>query len=308
WFTYRETPESLTHQGPPRPITPGMFGYSALRTSQHAPFHRDLFEQLRSFGVQLEGLHTETGPGVLEAAVSHRPTLEAADRAALMKLGVKEISYRHGFVSSFMAKPSAHLPGCGGHMHQSLWRGEENVFYDPAAERGMSKVLKQYIAGQLLFLPELMPMFAPTVNSYKRYTEGSWAATRANWGEENRTVALRYIPGDGTSTRLETRVPGADANPYLAIAAALAAGLYGIENELSLDMDAVRGSSYEQAIGQRLPKHLGQAAEAMQRSVRVKELFGEAFCDHFVRSRLLEWDRFLRAVTDWETERYFEQI
>ncbi|WP_116106015.1 glutamine synthetase family protein [Lewinella sp. IMCC34191] len=308
WFTYRETPDSLTRPAPPRPLTPGMFGYSGLRTSQHASFHRDLFDQLRSFGVQLEGLHTETGPGVLEAAVSHRPALEAADRAALLKLGVKEISYRHGFVSSFMAKPSASLPGCGGHMHQSLWRDGENVFYDPSAEGGMSKLLRHYIAGQLLFLPDIMPMFAPTVNSYKRYTEGSWAATRANWGEENRTVALRYIPGDGAATRLETRVPGADANPYLAIAAVLAAGLYGIEHELPLEMDAVRGSSYDQAIGNRLPKHLGQAAQAMRQSARVNSLFGAAFCDHFVRSRLLEWERFLGAVTDWEKERYFEQI
>ncbi|PPK88107.1 glutamine synthetase [Neolewinella xylanilytica] len=310
WFTYRETPESLAEKDhrSPRPLTPGMFGYSGLRTSQYAAFHRDLYDQLRSFDVQLEGLHTETGPGVLEAAVSHRETLEAADRAVLLKLGVKEISYRHGLVSSFMAKPSVTLPGCGGHLHQSLWRDGTNAFHDSGAADGMSTTLKQYVAGQLLFLPEIMPLFAPTVNSYKRYIEGSWAATRANWGTENRTVALRYIPGDATATRLETRVPGADANPYLAIAAALAAGLYGIEHELELELPMVRGSSYEQAVGQPLPKHLGEATEAMRRSERVSELLGESFCGHFVRSRQLEWNRFLEVVTDWETRRYFEQI
>ena len=310
WFTYRETPESLEakHYHRPTPLTPGMFGYSGLRTSQRADFQRDLFEQLRAFDVQLEGLHTETGPGVLEAAISHRETMEAADRAILLKTGVKEISYRHGLVSSFMAKPSAALPGCGGHLHQSLWRDGNNAFYDPEAANSMSRTLRQYLAGQLLLLPEIMPMFAPTVNSYKRYIEGSWAATRANWGIDNRTVALRYLPGDADHTRLETRVPGADANPYLAIAAALAAGLYGIQHELELELPPVTGSSYAQTVGKELPKHLGAGAQEMSRSQWAAELFGTEFRDHFVRSRLLEWQRFLGAVTDWETARYFEQI
>ena len=310
WFTYRETPESLAAKDfrQLRPLTPGMFGYSGLRTSQNGEFLRDLFEQLAAFDVQLEGLHTETGPGVLEAAVSHREAMEAADRAALLKLGVKEISYRHGLVSSFMAKPSAELPGCGGHLHQSLWRGDTNVFYAEDAADGISETLRQYIAGQLLLLPEIMPLFAPTVNSYKRYTEGSWAATRANWGTENRTVALRHVPGGAANSRLETRVPGADANPYLAIAAALAAGLYGIEHGLELDSPAVAGSSYAQAVGRELPRNLGAAVAAMRASERARELFGEAFFDHFLRTRVLEWQGFLRAVTDWETRRYFEQI
>ena len=310
WFTYRETPESLAEKDfrQLRPLTPGMFGYSGLRTSQNGEYLRDLFEQLAAFDVQLEGLHTETGPGVLEAAVSHREAMEAADRAALLKLGVKEISYRHGLVSSFMAKPSADLPGCGGHLHQSLWRGDTNVFFAEDAADGIGETLRQYIAGQLLLLPEIMPLFAPTVNSYKRYTEGSWAATRANWGTENRTVALRHVPGGAANTRLETRVPGADANPYLAIAAALAAGLYGIEHGLELDSPAVVGSSYAQAVGRELPRNLGAAVAAMRASERARELFGEAFFDHFLRTRVLEWQGFLRAVTDWETRRYFEQI
>ena len=310
WFTYRETPGSLAEKDfrRLRPLTPGMFGYSGLRTSQNGEFLGNLFEQLAAFDVHLEGLHTETGPGVLEAAVSHREAMEAADRAALLKLGVKEISYRHGLVSSFMAKPSAELPGCGGHLHQSLWRDGTNVFYAEDAEGGISQTLRQYAAGQLLLLPEIMPLFAPTVNSYKRYTEGSWAATRANWGTENRTVALRHVPGGAENTRLETRVPGADANPYLAIGAALAAGLYGIEHALELDSPAVTGSSYEQAIGRELPRDLGSAIEAMRGSDRARELFGGAFCDHFLRTRELEWRGFLREVTDWETRRYFEQI
>ena len=310
WFTYRETPHSLADKSfrNPVPLTPGMFGYSGLRTAQNGSFMQEIFEQLGKFGVQLEGLHTETGPGALEAAISHREATEAADRAVLLKLGVKELSYRYGLVSSFMAKPSATLPGCGGHLHQSLWRGDVNVFYDGAAEGGISATLRHYLAGQLLALPVIMPLFAPTVNSYKRYTEGSWAATRANWGTENRTVALRHVPGGPANTRLETRVPGADANPYLAIAAALAAGLYGIEHGLELELPPVEGSSYDQSVGRALPRNLGDATAAMRESGLAEELFGTPFSTHFVRSRESEWDRFLAAVTDWEIGRYLEQV
>ncbi|MBB4080352.1 glutamine synthetase [Lewinella aquimaris] len=307
WFMYRETPvtaDRKSHQHL-RPLSPGMFGYSGLRTAQHTGLMSDLFDRLAEFGIDLEGLHTETGPGVLEAAIVHQEAMEAADRAVLFKQGVKEIAYRHGLIASFMAKPSAALPGCGGHLHQSLWRDGENVFNDSTGRHGMSKVMEQYTAGQLEFLPSLMPFFAPNINSYKRYVPGSWAATRANWGVDNRTTALRVIPGGPTSTRLETRVPGADANPYLAIAAALAAGLYGIEHELPLDLPAVEGSAYEQSVGTPLPNHLGGAAGAMKGG-KAADLFGEDFTTHFVRTREWEWQQYLGAVTDWETRRYFE--
>ena len=308
WFAYRETPASLAEKGyrSPTPLSPGMFGYSELRTGQQSGLMQDLFEQLAAFGIDLEGLHTETGPGVLEAAITYCDAVEAADRAILFKQGVKEISYRHGLVSSFMAKPSAALPGCGGHLHQSLWQDETNIFHDPAGRHGMSATFEHYLAGQLRLLPVLMPLFAPTVNSYKRYVPGSWAATRANWGVDNRTVALRVIPGSPTSTRLETRVPGADANPYLAIAAALAAGLYGIEHHLPLDQPPVTDSAYEQEVGEPLPNNLGGAAGAMRASGEVAGLLGDAFTAHFLRTRDWEWEQYLGAVTDWELRRYLE--
>lgn len=308
WFTYRESPESLSRKDfrAPTPLSPGMFGYSGLRTAQRADFMQDLFDQLGAFGIELEGLHTETGPGVLEAAIAHREAMEAADRAILFKQGVKEISYRHGLVASFMAKPSVSLPGCGGHLHQSLWRGDTNAFADPAGRYGMSQTFESYLAGQLRLLPVLMPLFAPNVNSYKRYVAGSWAATRANWGVDNRTVALRVIPDAGASTRLETRVPGADANPYLVIAAALAAGLHGIAEGWTLDQPPVTGSAYEQDNGEPLPRHLGAAAGALQDSPVTADLFGAEFRDHYVRTRQWEWEQYLGAVTDWERRRYFE--
>jgi glutamine synthetase len=308
WFTYKESPSSLAEKGhtSPTPLTPGMFGYSGLRTGQNTSFFKDLFDQLDAFNIGIEGLHTETGPGVMEAAIHHQEALEAADRAVLFKQGVREISYRHGLLSSFMAKPSADLPGCGGHLHQSLWRDGSNAFHSPAGRHGMSNIFEHYLAGQLALLPEMMPLFAPNVNSYKRYVAGSWAATRANWGVDNRTVALRVIPGGKKGTRLETRVAGADINPYLAIAGALAAGLYGIEHKLTLDDPAVIGSAYEQSVGAILPTDLGAAAGAMKGSVGAREVLGDAFTDHFVMTREWEWSQFINSVTDWERKRYLE--
>ncbi|MFT6000913.1 MAG: glutamine synthetase [Neolewinella sp.] len=308
WFTYRETPNSLATKDYQNldPLTPGMFGYSGLRTSQHADFHQDLFDQLAAFKVDIEGLHTETGPGVMEAAITHQEALEAADRAVLFKQGVKSISYRHGLVASFMAKPSAQLPGCGGHLHQSLWRDGKNAFHDAKGKSPLSKTMRHYVAGQQSLLPYLMPLFAPNVNSYKRYVAGSWAATRANAGIDNRTVALRMIPGGKNSTRLETRVPGADINPYLAIAGALAAGLYGIEHQLKLPTKLVKGSAYDQAIGLPLPQDLGAAAGAMKGWEGASDLLGHEFTEHFIRTREWEWEQFLSTVTDWERRRYFE--
>lgn len=308
WFAYRESPNSLATKNYQNlePLTPGMFGYSDLRTSQHADFHEDLFDQLAAFKVDIEGLHTETGPGVMEAAIAHEGALEAADRAVLFKHGVKSISYRHKLVASFMAKPSAQLPGCGGHLHQSLWEDGKNAFYDPKGKNQLSKTMRQYVAGQQTLLPYLMPLFAPNVNSYKRYVAGSWAATRANAGIDNRTVALRIIPGGKKSTRLETRVAGADVNPYLAIAGALAAGLYGIEHQLKLPEKLVKGSAYDQAVGAPLPKNLGAAAGAMKGWEGAGDLLGHEFTAHFIRTREWEWEQFLSSVTDWERRRYFE--
>jgi glutamine synthetase len=293
-----------------KPMTQGMFGYSILRASQGSAFFHALFDELKRYGVPLEGLHTETGPGVYEAAIVYSDVLEAADRAVLFKGGVKEIAHRHGVVPTFMAKISADLPGCSGHVHQSLWTadGGRNLFFDPSTSTGISKVMESYIAGQLFCLPHILPMVAPTVNSYKRLVEGAWAPTTLTWGMDNRTVALRALPGSDRSTRLETRVVGSDSNPYLAMAACLAAGLYGVRNELVLTTPATRGNGYADKSQGVLPRNLWEATQNMKHSVLAKELFGEGFVDHFVRTREWEWRQFSAAVTDWEWRRYFEII
>jgi glutamine synthetase len=310
FFHFRESSQTLDEAGyvRPQPLTPGMFGYSLLRLNQHKDYVNALFDDLAAFDVPIEGLHTETGPGVLEAAILYADALEAADRAVLFKASAKEIAHRFGIMPSFMAKWRSDLPGCSGHIHQSLWTGaKDNAFFAGAGAPGLSATFRHYMAGQLHCLPEILPLFAPTINSYKRLVEGAWAPTKANWGVDNRTTALRAIPGSSKSSRLETRVNGSDSNPYLALAAAVASGLYGIERALELQ-PPVSGSGYEDRDAKPLPRNLAEATDRFERGELARELFGDAFVEHFVATRRWEWRQFGRAVTDWELARYFEII
>lgn len=311
WFNFKETPQTLQekHFVNPTPLTPGMFGYSILRPSEQHGFYNDIFNLLHQFNVPLEGLHTETGDGVYEAAIDHADVLEAADRAVLFKTSVKEIAYRHGIIATFMAKWNSSLPGCSGHIHQSLWDAQGvNVFYNEADGAHMSDLLKHYIAGQLYCMPHILPMYAPTINSYKRYVEGAWASTSVSWGIENRTAALRVINNSYASTRLETRVPGSDANPYLSLAASLASGLYGIKHKLPLTQPPTQGNEYNNTGNQKFHKTLHEATQAMKTSPLARELFGNTFVEHFTKTREWEWRQFTQKVTDWELKRYFEII
>ncbi len=309
WFNYKR-PAEIRDFNSLEPITDGMFGYSILRASHQSAFFHDLFDQLTKFGVPIEGLHTETGPGVYEAAVLYSNILEAADRAVLFKSGVKEIAHRHGFLATFMAKVSETLPGCSGHVHQSLWSLDqsENLFYDAQASNHISELMQHYMAGQLYCLPHILPMVAPTINSYKRLVEGAWAPTTLTWAVDNRTTALRALPGSSGSTRLETRVVGSDSNPYLAMAACLASGLYGIKNKLRLDIPETIGNGYANKQHGILPSNLMEATRAMKNSPVARELFGAAFTEHFTASREWEWREFAKVVTNWETKRYLEII
>lgn len=312
WYNFRETPQSLKDKNYARPIplTPGMFGYSLLRSSQNQSYVDDIFELMGKFNIPLEGFHTETGDGVYEAAITYTDILEAADRAILFKTGIKEIAYRHEIIASFMAKWSVNLPGCSGHIHQSLWdeNGNKNLFYEEAKSQKISPLLEHYIAGQLHCLPHILPMYAPTINSYKRLVEGSWAATSVSWGIENRTTALRVVNHSPASMRLETRVPGADINPYLGMAAALASGIYGIKNKLPLKIPATKGNEYDNSSTQKLPKTLAEAVSGMKSSEIAPELFGDEFVSHFIKTREWELQKFNKAVTSWELKRYFEII
>ncbi|HYW35794.1 MAG TPA: glutamine synthetase family protein [Balneolaceae bacterium] len=312
WFNFRETPQSLKEKKywDPSPLTPGRFGYSVLRSSQNADYFNDIYDLMDDFDVPIEGLHTETGDGVYEACIEYTDVLEAADRAACFKTGVKEIAYNYDIIASFMAKWNIDLPGCGGHIHQSLWNesGNRNLFWDDSGHHQMSTLMEHYTAGILHCLPYILPMYAPTVNSYKRLVEGSWASTSVSWGVDNRTTAVRIINSSAPSMRLEMRAPGADANPYLAMAASLASGLYGIKHELSLETPETDGNEYENKQTNSLPDTLKEAINVMKSSDLPKKLFGKSFVDHFVRTREWESRQFAKQVTNWELKRYFEIV
>ncbi len=310
FFNFAETPQSWAAKKGvgPEPITPGMFGYSLLRANHAREYFRALFAELAAFRVPIEGLHTETGPGVYEAAIVYSDALEAGDRAILFKTGAKEIGARFGIMPSFMAKWSAQFPGCSGHVHQSLSDGRKNVFYDTKGRAGMSKLFESYLAGQLACLLEFAPMFWPTINSYKRLVDGFWAPVKPTWGIDNRTASFRVIPGSAKSTRLETRCPGADVNPYLALAACIAAGLDGVEKNLKLEAAPVQGTNVGAEDIPRAPRTLIETTRIFRKSERAHDWFGDEFVDHFAATREWEWRQWLDAVTDWELKRYLEII
>jgi glutamine synthetase len=314
WFNFQETPQSwAAKQGVgPAPITPGMFGYSLLRMADQRGFFNALMDEMAQFHVPIEGLHTETGPGVYEVAISFSAALEAADRAILFKTGAKEIGKRFGVMPSFMAKWNQALPGCSGHIHQSLSDGKKNLFFDEKAKAGptasMSKLFQSYLAGQVACLMEFAPLFWPTINSYKRLVDGFWAPVKPTWGRDNRTASFRVIAGSPKATRLETRCPGADVNPYLAMAAVIAAGLHGVEKGLKLTAAPITGTNQGAEHIPRAPRSLWETTQAFKRSAIARDWLGDTFVEHFAATREWEHRQWQDAVTDWELKRYFEII
>ena len=310
WYNFAETPQSWAAKKgvDPEPLTQGMFGYSLLRVSQHQDYFNAIMDQMLAFGVPLEGLHTETGPGVYEAAIAFSSALEQADRAVLFKAGVKEIAAGFGIMPSFMAKPNQQLPGCSGHIHQSLSDGKNNVFYGAKGTHHMSPLFESYLAGQLAFMMDFAPLLWPTINSYKRLVDGYWAPVKPTWGVDNRTASFRAITASPKATRLETRCPGADVNPYLAMAAVIAAGLDGVEKGLKLTTPPITGTNRGAENTTGVPRTLIDATRLFQQSEIARDWLGDVFVDHFSASREWEWRQWLDSVTDWELKRYFEII
>ena len=310
WFNFAETPQSWAAKKGvgPEPITPGMFGYSLLRMADNRGFFNALMDEMAAFGVPIEGLHTETGPGVYEVAIAFGTALEQADRAILFKTGAREIGKQHGIMPSFMAKWNAALPGCSGHIHQSLSDGKNNLFFDAKSPRSMSKLFESYLAGQVACLMEFAPMFWPTINSYKRLVDGFWAPVKPTWGLDNRTASFRVIAGSPKSTRLETRCPGADVNPYLAMAAVIAAGLHGVEKGLKLTTPPITGTNQGAENVPRAPRSLQETTRIFKASDIARDWLGDTFVDHFAATREWEHRQWQDAVTDWELKRYFEII
>ena len=310
FWLFKEDAHSVREKGYRnlKPITPGMFGYSWLRGGQNNELVHAILNECKAFDIEIEALHTETGPGVFECALKYDDVLRAADKAALFKTVLKQICTRFGIIPTFMAKWNAELPGSSGHLHQSIWNAKgENVLYDPNGDAKLSTLAKQYIAGMVALAPDLTAVYAPTVNAYKRYVPGVWAPLTASWGVENRTTAIRVIPGSASSTRIEYRQTAADINPYTAMASCLASGLYGVEKGLTPPPVASGDASSGKEL-RALPRSLTEATTLLDESKGARAVLGDGFVDHYVRTRRHEVARFERAVTSWELERYFEII
>ncbi len=315
FFIFNETAQSARDKNyrDLTPLSPGMFGYSVLRTETHGSLFNELMDYCIRHDFPLEGLHCETGPGVWEAAIAVDECLSAADKAVLFKTFSKGFFQKRDKLATFMAKWSMDYPGQSGHCHQSLvdLKTGKNVFHDSAAEYGMSEIQRQYVAGQQKYLKPLLAITTPTINSYTRLVKGFWAPTASTWGIENRTTALRVIPGGDKSQRVEFRIGSADANPYLVAAATLGAGLLGIEEGLTLGPPVV-GNAYDiqddLPDDLQLPGSLKEANKNLAASDAARNLFGDLFVDHYVASRDWEVREYERAVTDWQLQRYFEII
>lgn len=282
--------------------------YHIFQTTKEEGVMRAIRNGLQAAGIVVECSKGEWGPGQEEINVRYTDALEMADRHVIIKNGCKEIAHQHGQAISFMAKWNAKLAGSSGHIHQSLCRADsgESLFHDPGAERGMSPMMRHFMAGQLAHASEITLFLAPYINSYKRFQAGTFAPTKALWSVDNRTAGFRLV-GEGTrGVRTECRVGGADLNPYLAFAALLAAGLDGIERRLELE-PPYKGDAYADESLRTIPKTLREAAAAADGSAFLRAAFGDGVVNHYVHAAKWEQAQYDRVVTDWELQQGFER-
>ena len=299
-------------------FTPGMFGYSLLRSSVHSDLYQEILKMSSVMDFPLEGLHTETGPGVLEAAIGVDEALNSADKAVLFKTFMKVLAQRKNLMATFMAKWSEKYPGQSGHIHCSLVDLENKPVFWNEGGGGLSELMINFLGGLQKYSREFMAMMAPTTNSYKRLCVGAWAPINMTWGKENRTTGFRVIEGSPDSQRIENRLAGADANPYLALAATFAAGFLGIKEKLQ-PTEPTSGEAYTMKTEEayKVPSTLLEAAELFKKSQAARSIWGDLFVDHFSASRIWEYEQFLKnkplfekeqKISSWELERYFEII
>jgi len=284
-----------------------LIDYHIVQAGRDEDVLRRLRNEMTAAGVTVECSKGEWGKGQHEVNLLYAEAMEMADRHVIYKAGAKEIADQHDRALTFMAKWAGDEAGSSMHVHSSLWDAESrsNLFWDAKAE-AESELFRHFLGGLMKYTRELCYFFAPTVNSYKRYQQGSWAPTAIVWGRDNRTCGFRVI-GRGDALRIENRMPGADANPYLAFAATLAAGRRGLEE--GLDCGAVyKGNAYEDMALTQLPPTLNDAADLLEDSELAREAFGPDVVDFYVHTARSEVHAFREAVTDWERSRYFEQI
>jgi glutamine synthetase len=298
FYALRETPQSVLTKRPSQlqAVEERPSVYGVVAASRHEDFAGAVRTTLHEYGLAVEACAPEAGPGQFEITVRPAPALRAADEAFLLKSAVKEVATRHGLLATFMAKPRSDWPGSSCHLHISL-------------RDGTAAAMRHFLGGLLSGMAELSAIFAPTPNSYRRLTPYSWAATTATWGVDNRTAGVRAILDGDAIARVEHRQAGADANPYLAAAAALAAGLDGMRRACE-PPPPVDGDVYALADDAvpALPPTLGAATDLLERSALARDWLGDDVVDHCVAMRRAELAAQSAAVTDWETARYLEAL
>ncbi len=309
FYLFDETYSDLFARGYRDAKTAGYYieDYHVFQTSKEEPVMRAIRNGLHGAGIPVENSKGEWGPGQEEINVRYAEALEMADRHVILKNGVKEIAYAAGKSVTFMAKWRGDLAGSSSHIHASLWdqNGRAPLFYDPDAPRGMSTLMRRFVAGQLAHAGEITYFLAPFINSYKRFQSATFAPTRAVWSVDNRTAGFRLC-GEGTkAARIECRIGGADLNPYLAFAALIAAGLAGVDAERDLAPPFV-GDAY-QGDAPHIPKTLRAATETLRGSTMLRAAFGDPVIDHYLHAAEWEQSEFDRRVTDWELRRGFER-
>jgi glutamine synthetase len=280
------------------PSVPYILDYHILATTYDEPFIRAVRNGMNQAGIRVESSKGEAWPGQQEINFHYADALKMADSHVIYKNGIKEMAQQHGCSVTFMAKPDHRWIGSSCHVHSSLWKDGRNAF------DGESPTFRQYLAGHIAFASELAIFLAPNINSYKRYAAGSWAPTTLAWGHDNRTCGFRIV-GHGQHLRTESRIPGADVNPYLTFAALLAAGLRGIETKLELPPE-FKGNAYESEV-QRFPHALRDAIAALENGQIARHAFGDDVIDHYLNYAHTEQAQFDKVVTNWERERLFER-
>jgi glutamine synthetase len=310
FYLFRDSYEEAAAKGwrGLEPHTSTIEDYQLLQTSREEYILRRIRNEMIGADIPVEFSKGEAGRGQHEVNVTFDEALTAADRHLVFKNGIKEIAAQEGRAATFMAKWTMDDTGSSCHVHTSLWDAEsgEPVMADATDATGLSVVGRQYLAGQLGAARELAWCAAPTVNSYRRYVPGSWAPTAVVWGEDNRTCGFRVV-GTGAGRRIESRIPGADVNPYLVLAASVAAGLYGIDHELELGAAYPR-NAYEASDVPRIPTTLVEAIDELRGSKIAVEAFGADVHHHLLNTAVQEWEASNRHVTDWELARYFERL
>lgn len=281
--------------------------YSILLTGRDEHVMRPLRNHLFAAGIPVENSKGEAEAGQQELNIRYAPALDTADHHCFAKHATKEIADQHGHAASFLPKWHQDRVGSAAHVHQSLWHDGQNVFFDPEADLGMSDLMRHYMAGLIRYAPDMTAFMAPYINSYKRFAKASFAPTKTVWSVDNRTAGFRLCGADSAAIRVECRIPGSDMNPYLVMAAMIAAGMAGIEEGLELQ-PPVTGDVYEaDQKGAEIPRNLRDAVDALRQSQMLRDAMGDAVIDHYTRAGEWEIEEFDRAVTDYEIARGFER-